>query len=197
MTAAVRAVLLVAAAGAACNRVGGEEGLEARTPLVELRDETGQRRLAVWKVDDGFRWLDRQEGSGRIQVGPAERLLAHDPERGPVEVSPPGPGGRQLRRADGTALRLSREGTLLRLGDGAGIPLARARVEAEEALVHDAGGVVVLRARRAGGRIVVTDREGRAAAFVVGQASPEYAALAALPGMRAVERALLLVVRGP
>jgi hypothetical protein len=89
-------------------------------------------------------------------------------------------------------LRLTREPSGWRLGDGAGIPIARTHIVAEESLVHDAGGLVVLRARRSGGRIVVTDREGAAVGFVVGDAPPEIAALVWLPTLSAAERALLL-----
>jgi hypothetical protein len=187
--------LLALAAAAACNRPEG--GLAGQPPLVELRDARGQRQLAIWKTEEGFRWLDAREGGGGILAGPGGQLRAQDPQRGPVELSVRAPGTVQIARADGTALRLSREGDLLRLGDAAGIPLARARIDQDEALVHDAGGVVTMRVRRAGGRIVVMDRGGGALAFVVGQTTLEHAALAALSSLSAVERALLLVMRGP
>jgi hypothetical protein len=182
------------ALAAACNRT--ESGVEGRPPLVELRDARGQRRLALWKTGDGLRYHDVLEGSGQLQVEAGGRVHGHDPRRGPVERSAAAPGAVQLRYRDGTGLRLSREGDLLRLGDAAGIPLARLRVAGEEAVLHDAGGVVALRARRAGGRIVVTDREGAAVAFVVGQASLEQAALAALSSLSAVERAFVLGLPG-
>jgi hypothetical protein len=191
-----RALLLAPplwALAAACNRT--ESAIEGRPPLVELRDARGQRRLALWKTGDGLRFHDVLEGSGQLQVEAGGRLRGHDPRRGPLESSA-APGAVQIRYRDGTGLRLSREGDLLRLGDAAGIPIARLRIAGEEAVLHDAGGVVALRARRAGGRIVVTDREGAAVAFLVGQASLEQAALAALSSLSAVERAFVLGLPG-
>jgi hypothetical protein len=194
MIARRRALLLATVALAlACNRVTGQEGSDP--PLIELRDARGERRLTLWKTTQGFRWHDAREGSGRIQAEPGGRLQAQDSPAGPVGLGPDPGGAVQLRRLDGGLLRLSRDGALLRVGDGAGIPLARVRLENEEALVHDAGGVVILRARREGGRIVVTDREGGAVAFVVGQTTPERAALVSLSSLSALERALLLAMQ--
>ena len=185
-------LLLAAVVATSCNRPSTLE--EPRgAPLVELRDSQGRRSLAVWKVADGFRWADAQEGPGHLSEGAGGRLSGHDPRHGPLEASLGEPGGLQLRRRDGSGLRLSREGLGLRLGDAAGIPIARARMEKEEAQVHDAGGIVVLRARQAGGRIVVTDRDGGAVAFVLGQATLDRAALASLSTLSAVERVLVLV----
>jgi hypothetical protein len=199
MTSWRRALLVaaVAAAAAACNRPSSEGRVEGGPPLVELRDTRGQRRLAVWKTGGGFRWVDSLEGSGQLQAEAGGRLRGHDPRRGLVEATGAGGGTIQVRYPDGTALRLSREGDLLRLGDAAGIPIARVRSEKEEAVLRDAGGVVALRARRAGGRIVVTDREGATVAFVVGNAPLEQAAFAALSSLSAVERVLLLGLPGP
>jgi hypothetical protein len=194
MTSGRRALLLAALAipGAACNRLPGGEG----APLVELRDPRGQRVFALWKTGEGLRWNDSREGGGLLRATAAGGFRGDDPRRGPVEASTAG-GGLQIRYADGKALRLTREGDLLRLGDAAGIPIARARVEAEEAVLRDAGGIVILRARRAGGRIVVTEREGAIVVFLLGQTALAQAAFAALSSLSAVERALLLGLAEP
>jgi hypothetical protein len=185
-------LLATVAVALACNRVTGQA--ESDAPLVELRDRQGERRLSLWKTPQGFRWQDTSEGSGRIRIEPGGGLQAQDSPGGAVGLGPDPSGSLQLRRLDGGLLRLSRDGGLLRVGDGAGIPVARVRVEKDEALVHDAGGVVILRARPEGGRIVVTDREGGAVAFVVGQTTPERAALVSLSSLSALERALLLAM---
>jgi hypothetical protein len=115
------------------------------------------------------------------------------------------PGGAlELRKAAGVVLRWARDpnapagAEVWRLGDGAGIPLYRVRRQAGEGSVHDAGGMVILRARVAGGRIVVSDRDGRRLALVVTELPPEKAVLAALSSLTARDRALLLAaLEGP
>jgi hypothetical protein len=178
----------------ACNRVASEQDTSRRR--LELHDARGQSRQIVHESGEGgFRWQDRREGSGRVLPEPDGRRRAQDQGGSVVETPGPTPGTLDLRRADGSLLRVSREKESVRLGDGAGIPIARARLEKEEALVRDAGGQVILRARRAGGRIVVTDREGAAVGFVVGDAAPEAAALVWLPALTAAERVLLLTAK--
>ncbi len=185
-----RLFVVVAALAPACNHVSGDD---VATPArIELRDVRGQPRQSLYPTaDDGFRWLDAREGTGRILRQPGGRR-AQDGAGTVLESAGVAAGSLELRRPDGKSLRLSREPTGFRLGDGAGIPIARTRIDAAETLVHDAGGLVVLRARREGGRIVVTDREGAAVGFVVGDALPEIAALVWLPALGAAERALLL-----
>jgi hypothetical protein len=185
-----RAAVAVLLLGAGCNRPGSDE--QRVRPRIELRDERGQPRQVLYESGAGrFRWQDVREGSGQV-LREGEGRRAQDSSGIVLERVVAASAARELRRPDGTALRLHREGGFLRLGDGAGIPIARARIEKDEALVRDAGGQVLLRARRAGGRIVVTDREGAAVGFVVGEAPSEVAALVWLPSLSAAERALLL-----
>jgi hypothetical protein len=181
---------LAALALVGCNRTSRAE---AGAPLLELRDARGELRLSVHRAGEGFRWVDAGEGEGALAQAAGGGLRGPDPHHGVLELQPLSEGGLELRAPHGRLLELRRVDGVLRLGDGKGIPIARVRIEAAEALAHDAGGQVVARARREGGRIVVVDRASAVSAFVRGDVSVERAALVALPVFTAGERAALLV----
>lgn len=112
-------------------------------------------------------------------------------ERVPGGLRWTGPTG--AGRTPGGTLRLERREGGLRLGDAAGVPRARLRTTGEESAVHDAGGLLIAVARLAGGRVVVSNRDGKTIGFVTGAASVENAALAFVPGLGADERAEALL----
>jgi hypothetical protein len=176
----------------ACNRLG-REAAETVEPRIELRDGQGELRLAVYATGDGFRWIDRVDRAEARLVASGGALRGLDPQRGPLELLPAPDEGFDVRGPTGMLLKLRRIDGFLRLGDGAGIPLARVASTDEEAVVRDAGGTVIARARRGGGRISLVDREGATIGFVLGDVSLERAALVVLPTLSAGERALLLL----
>jgi hypothetical protein len=184
---------LAVLAGAACNRVEREGGAGPRAD-VELRDAQGGVRLGLYRTREGYRWQDAQQGEGRFAAAEGA-WSGHDAQRGPLTVRAPSPGALEVRGSGGVLLDLRRVDGLLRLGDGAGIPIARVRDDRGEALAHDAGGMLVARARKSGGRIVIADRDGATLGFIVGEVPLERAALASLPTLSAGERAALLLIR--
>ncbi len=187
-------MLLVAAVSAGCTRRGGEAGTSG-APVVEIRDADGQPTLSVRRIDGGLRWLDlagHTQGDlfakdGRIVTtrgGQEGEALTADKEA--VDAL-------AIRRPGGHRLLLARVGGALRLGDGAGIPVARIRAEGDNgAVAYDAGGLIVASARSAGGRIVLSDSAGHTTGFVTGSASVERAALIMLGMLLPAERAILL-----
>jgi hypothetical protein len=131
----------------------------------------------------------------------AAGFRGEDPVRGPLEARRLDGGGVEIRGREGMLLRLTRDGSAWRLGDAAGIPLARVRLDekAGEGVGHDAGGTVIVRVKAGGGRLVVSDRDGSTLALITGkldQLSLARAALASLPSLGAAERALLLIAAG-
>jgi hypothetical protein len=187
----------------ACSRRAAPQSDGGAPALLELRGPEGELRFALHRTAEGFRFVDAAAGEVQLQPDPtggARALQALDPQRGRLQVRPREGGGLDVRGSGGLRLRWTREqagdqqrrGELWRLGDGAGIPLYRLRNDGEEIVAHDAGGLVVLRARHSGGRIVISDRDGRRLALVVGDLPLVTAALAALPGVEAADRALLL-----
>jgi hypothetical protein len=183
--------VLAALALLACNRAG-REGEEHRASVVELRNAQGALELAIQRTSDGFRWVDAKEGEGRM-VASGGVLRGVDGKRGPFETQTGSAGALDVRGPGGFLLRLKEVDGLLRLGDGNGIPLARVSSQPDEASAYDAGGMMVARARRAGGRIAIANRDGATTAFVVGEVPLERAALAVLPALTASERAVLLL----
>jgi hypothetical protein len=183
--------VLAALALLACNRAR-REGEDQRASLVELRNAQGVLELAIQRTSDGFRWVDAKEGEGRM-VASGGLLRGVDTKRGPFETQPGAEGALDVRGPAGVQLTLKQVDGLLRLGDGNGIPLARVRSQPDEATAYDAGGMLVARARRAGGRIAIANRDGATTAFVVGDVPLVRAALAVLPALTASERAVLLL----
>ncbi len=191
----------------ACNRVAPAPEDEQAQTLLELRDAQGQPRFTLQRLGDGFRYLEAGGSPGRV-LATADGFRGEDPARGPVEARPLPGGGVEIRGRQGMLLRLTREGSpgspassSWRLGDAAGIPLARVRLDekAGEGVGHDPGGMVIIRVKAGGGRLVVSDRDGSTKALITGQIdqlSLTKAALAALPALGAVERALLLIAAG-
>ena len=168
--------------------------------LMELRNAQGQ---ATFTLETGRGGLSlpgsgRRAGAGEATAG---GFRGDDPARGSVEARRLEGGGVEIRGRQGMLLRLTREGASWRLGDAAGIPLARVRLDGarDEAVGHDPGGMVIIRVKAGGGRLVVSDRDGGTRALITGkldQLSLTKAALAALPSLGGVERALLLVAAG-
>jgi hypothetical protein len=193
----VRAAWLALLALAACNRSGAEDG---RPPIIEVRDAAGDLRLAVFRGAGGpasYRWVEVREGEGRL-AGAAAELRGPDPRHGTLAMVTRPDGSLELQGARGRLLDLRRVDGWLRLGDASGIPLARqGPASGEEALVHGPGGQVLVRARRAGGRIVVSDGGGAITAFVTGEVALDRAALALVPALTAGERVVLLLRAGP
>lgn len=148
-------------------------------PVAELHDGAGVTTFALLRSDEGLKWRDtRTSVEGRpsevaVAQSGALELLA---ERGRVS----------LRRVDG----------VLRVGDERGVPLGRVRTEGEAALLFDAGGTLLVRAQRAGGRVAVSSREGALVGFVTGSLDPatalERAVLCYLPGLGPAEKAALV-----
>ena len=184
----------------ACNRVRPAGGEDDPQTLIELRDSQGQPTFTLQRVSAGFRYLQAGGSPGRV-TATAAGFRGEDPARGPLDARRLDGGGVEIRERDRLVLRLTREGTSWRLGDAAGIPLARVRLDerAGEGVGHDAGGMVIIRVKAGGGRLVVSDRDGGTRALITGkldQLSLARAALAALPALGAAERALLLIASG-
>jgi len=184
----------------ACNRVPAGPEPEKPQRLLELRDAQGQPTFTLERVGEGFRYVEPGGSAGRI-IPTAGGFRGDDPARGPLDARRLDGGGVEIRGRQGMLLRLTREGPSWRLGDGAGIPLARVRLDerAGEALGHDPGGMVIIRVKAGGGRLVVSGRDGGTRALITGkldQLSLTKAALGALPSLGSAERALLLVAAG-
>jgi hypothetical protein len=185
----------------ACNRTPGAHPPDEGQLLLELRDPQGQPTFSLQRTATGFRYLDSESGAGQITAAPGGRFRTDDPRRGPLEAWRLEGGGVEIRGREGMVMRLTREGASWRLGDAAGIPLARVRLDGAsgEAVGHDPGGLVVVRVKAGGGRLVVSDRDGNLRGLFTGQLdqlSLTRAALAALPALGGVERALLLIAAG-
>lgn len=184
----------------ACNRVAPAGGEDEPQTLIELRDAQGQPTFTLQRVGEGFRYLQAGGSPGRV-TATAAGFRGEDPVRGPLEARRIDGGGVEIRGREGMLLRLTRDGPSWRLGDAAGIPLARVRLDEKggEGVGHDAGGMVIVRVKAGGGRLVVSDRDGSTLALITGkldQLSLAQAALASLPGLGAAERALLLIAGG-
>jgi hypothetical protein len=184
----------------ACNRVPAASEQDKPQTLVELRDAQGQPTFTLERVGESFRYVEPDGGSGRV-IPTAGGFRGEDAARGPLQARRLEGGGVEIRGREGMLLRLTREGGSWRLGDGAGIPLARVRLDerAGEAVGHDPGGMVIIRVKAGGGRLVVSDRDGGTRALITGkldQLSLTKAALGALPSLGGAERALLLVAAG-
>ena len=100
--------------------------------------------------------------------------------------------GLRIEVASKTRLRFSRVDGRLRVADGEGFPIARLRIDGRQSLLHDAAGILRTQSRDEGGRVVVTDRDGKALGFVIGLDDPSRAPLLFVPGLSEGERALLL-----
>jgi hypothetical protein len=195
-----RRALLALPLALACNRVPPGPEPEKPQTLMELRNPQGQPTFTLERVGTDFRYLEAGGTPGRV-MPTAAGFRSDDPARGSVEARRLEGGGVEIRGRQGMLLRLTREGSSWRLGDAAGIPLARVRLDGarDEAVGHDPGGMVIIRVKAGGGRLVVSDRDGGTRALITGkldQLSLTKAALAALPSLGGVERALLLVAAG-
>jgi hypothetical protein len=184
----------------ACNRVAPAGSEDEPQTLMELRDAQGQPTFTLQRVGEGYRYLQSGGGPGRV-TATATGFRGEDPVRGALEARRLDGGGVEIRGREGMLLRLTRDGASWRLGDAAGIPLARVRLDeqAGEGVGHDAGGMVIVRVKAGGGRLVVSDRDGSTRALITGkldQLSLARAALASLPALGAAERALLLIAAG-
>ena len=162
-------------------------GSDGRVTLrVELRDG----RASWFAPPTGTEGELVMVGNGvSVRTGPAAPLalvpLPSATDSVPVQVIDRAPVEFELRARGGRVRGFKRVDGLLRVGDAKNFPVARVRREGDggpgEALLYDAGGVLSARATVSGGRIAVTNREGRVLAFVVGLDDPERAVLLFLP----------------
>jgi hypothetical protein len=195
-----RLLALLALLALACNRAPPAKEEKVET-LLELRDAQGQPTFTLQRLGDGgFRYLEVGGRPVRVLEAP-DGFRAGDPGRGVVRAQRLDGGGLAIFDSDKLMVKLTRDGPSWRLGDAAGVPLYRVRLDDKlgEGVGHDAGGMVIVRVKASGGRLVVSDRDGSTRALITGkldQVSLVRATLASLPSLGAAERALLLIAAG-
>lgn len=206
MASRARLILACAALAAGCHRkvAPPDPCLAIKAAIVELRDREGVLELALRPLDGSGAGTGivcdahgRALGTLVRTADPPSLVLknaAGDPEA--TLAFARGPGDSATLRYAHTSLRLYEDGSLMRVLDVAGVPLAQLSRDGARAVIFDPAGRALAEAVRAdpeGDRRVIRAVDGTVRQLVAGTRDDRAAAAFALEGLPLVER--LLVAR--
>jgi hypothetical protein len=169
-----------------------------RPALVELRDGAGALQLSARQPPpDNPQVLTVCDGAGRplgaLSEAAAPRAVTMVDGRGSRVASIDQPGGDapRLAVAGRGDFALREQGSLLRLLDPRGVPLAQLSRDGERALALDPGGTPQASVESTGGRYAILARDGAVRGYVIGARDDRAAAAFAVDALPPEARLVL------